>query len=66
MENKRIYTVLGTLMLLSSVLLTINVIAQDTSAESISFSSNRNGNYDIYMIDRDGGNLQVLLDGPRR
>jgi TolB protein len=64
MENKRIYPALGTLMLLSSVLLTINVIAQDTSAEYISFSSNRNGNYDIYMIDRDGDNLQVLLDGP--
>ena len=49
MENKRICTVLGTLMLLSSVLLSINVIAQNISAEYISFSSNRNGNYDIYV-----------------
>ena len=64
MENKRMYTVLGTLMLLSSVLLTINVVAQDIGSEYISFSTNRNGNYDIYMIDRHGDNLQALLDGP--
>lgn len=64
MENKRIYTVLGTLMLLSSVLLTTHVIAQNIGSEYISFSTNRNGNYDIYMIDRNGDNLQAILDGP--
>ena len=64
MENKCMYTVLGTLMLLSSVLLTINVVAQGIDSEYISFSTNRNGNYDIYMIDRHGDNLQALLDGP--
>ena len=52
------------LVLLSSVLLTINVVAQDIGSEYISFATNRNGNYDIYMIDRHGENLQPLLDGP--
>ncbi|MCG9131701.1 PD40 domain-containing protein [Candidatus Poribacteria bacterium] len=64
MENRGVYTVFVTLMLLSSVLLTINVVAQDIGSEYISFSTNRNGNYDIYMIDRHGGNLQAILDGP--
>lgn len=64
MKNKDLYTVLVVLMLLSNVLLTINVVAQDIGSEYISFSTNRNGNYDIYMIDRHGGNLQALLDGP--
>ena len=49
MENRRAYTVFVTLMLLSSVLLTINVVAQDIGSEYISFSTNRNGNYDIYV-----------------
>lgn len=64
MENKRVYTIFVTLMLLSSILLTINVAAENIGSEYISFSTNRNGNYDIYMIDRDGGDLQALLDGP--
>ena len=64
MGNKCVYTVFVTLMLLGSVLLTINVVAQDIGSEYISFSTNRNGNYDIYMIDRHGGNLQAILDGP--
>ncbi len=49
MENRRAYTVFVTLMLLSRVLLTINVVAQDIGSEYISFSTNRNGNYDIYV-----------------
>lgn len=64
MRNKCMYTVLVVLMLLSSILLTINVVAQDIGSEYISFSTNRNGNYDIYMVDRHGDNLQVLLDRP--
>lgn len=64
MESKRVYPVFVTLMLLSNVLLMVNVVAQDIGSEYISFSTNRNGNYDIYMIDRHGGNLQALLDGP--
>ena len=64
MKNKNIYTVFVTLMLLSSILPTINVVAQDIGSEYISFSTNRNGNYDIYMVDRHGGNLQAILDGP--
>lgn len=51
-------------MLLSSILLTTNVVAQNIGSEYISFSTNRNGNYDIYMVDRHGENLQVLLDQP--
>ena len=64
MGSKRVYPVFVALMLLSNVLLMVNVVAQDIGSEYISFSTNRNGNYDIYMIDRHGGNLQALLDGP--
>ena len=41
MKNKRPYTVLVTLMLLSSVLLTINVVAQDIRSEYISLKCHR-------------------------
>jgi len=61
MENKRPYTVFVTLMLLSHVLLTIDVVAQDIGSEYISFSTNRNGNYDIYMIDRHGGKNMIFF-----
>ena len=64
MRNKCMSTVLVVLMLLSSILLTINVVAQDIGSQYISFSTNRNGNYDVYMVDRHGDNLQVLLDRP--
>ena len=64
MKNKLAYIMLAVVMLLDSVLFTINIIAQDTAVEYISFSSNRNGNYDLYIIDRHGENLQRLTDQP--
>ena len=64
MKSKLAYIMLATGTLLSSVLFTINVIAQDATVGYISFSSNRNGNYDLYIIDRHGENLQRLTDQP--
>ena len=64
MKNKLAYIMLATVTLLDSVLFTITVIAQTTAVEYISFSSNRNGNYDLYIIDRHGENLQRLIDHP--
>ena len=64
MKNRCVYIVFVMLMLLNHVLLTIDVVAENIGSEYISFSTNRNGNYDIYMIDRHGDNLQALLDSP--
>ena len=56
-------TVLAVVFLLSSSLFMINVRAQDSGVGYITFSSNRSGNYDIYMIDRHGEDLQKLIGG---
>ena len=34
--------------------------------DRIAFTSSRNGNYEIYVIDRDGENLQMVTDHPER
>ncbi len=64
MKNKLAYAMLAAVTLLDSILLTITVIAQTTAVEYIAFSSNRNGNYDLYIIDRHGENLQRFTDQP--
>ena len=63
MKNQLAYSVLATMMLLSSLILTISVTAEGMEVGYISFTSNRRGNYDIYMIDRHGENLQRLIGG---
>ena len=63
MKHRLTCTVLAVVFLLSSSLFTINVRAQDSGVGYITFSSNRSGNYDIYMIDRHGENLQRLIGG---
>ena len=63
MKNKLAYMVLVIVLPLSSSLLATNVMAQDAGVGYITFTSNRRGNYDIYMIDRHGENLQRLIGG---
>ena len=63
MKNQLAYSVLATMMLLSSLILTISFTAEGMEVGYISFTSNRRGNYDIYMIDRHGENLQRLIGG---
>ena len=63
MKNQLAYSVLATMMLLSSLILTISVTAEGMEVGYISFTSNRRGNYDIYIIDRHGENLQRLIGG---
>ena len=58
MKMKRTYT--GITPLLGLLLLTINAWA----APYISFTSNRTGNSDIYVIDTDGENLRNLTNHP--
>ena len=57
---KYTHIVFGVTFLLSLFLISINASA-DTY---ISFSSNRTGNYDIYIMDTNGGNLRNLTNHP--
>ena len=63
MKNQLAYSVFATMMLLSSFTLTISGTAEGMEAGYLSFTSNRRGNYDIYIIDRYGENLQTLIGG---
>ena len=60
MKVKRAYTIFAMISLLCLFLFTINAWA----APYISFSSNRTGNYDIYVMDINGENLLNLTNHP--
>ena len=60
MKVKCVYTVLGMICLLCLFLLTINAWA----TPYISFSSNRTGDSDIYIMDINGKNLRNLTTPP--
>ncbi len=60
MKIKHTYKGLGTTLLFILLLQTVNTWA----APYISFSSNRIGNYDIYVMDINGENLQNLTNHP--
>ena len=62
MKVKRAYTIFAMISLLGLFLSTINAWA----APYISFSSNRTGNYDIYVMDINGENLLNLTNHPSR
>ena len=57
-KEKRVYGVLWTLLLISTV------CEQSHSIGHISFASNRTGNFDIYLIDTNGENLRSLTNHP--
>jgi len=60
------YVVLGTVLLLSGCLLFIANWADAAKREWISFTSNRSGNFDIYVVDTNGENLRNLTNHPAR
>lgn len=65
MKHKFVSPVLWTMLLLiGDMLLGISVAAQTPGVGTISFVSNRDGNFDIYLMDIDGGNLINLTNHP--
>ncbi len=57
---KRIFTLFGVTLLFNLLLLVINAWGE----QYIAFHSNRTGNFDIYIIDRNGENLRNLTNHP--
>ena len=63
MKEKLAYiVVLGMTLLLGYFLLAANRHVYASDIPYIAFSSKRSGNYDIYIIDINGKNLQQLTD----
>ena len=58
------YVVLGTVLLLSGGLLFIDGWAHAAGSERLSFTSNRGGIFDIYVMDIDGKNLRNVTNHP--
>jgi len=58
------FRTLAGLMLLSGVVLLMNVWAQASEKVQIAFSSERDGNYEIYVMDADGNNQRRLTNNP--
>ena len=66
MRRTLTYVVLGTALLLSGGLLFTVNWADAANSEWISFTSNRTGNFDIYVVDTNGENLRNLTNHPAR
>ena len=60
MKGKLAHIVLGTTILFVYFLLAANLYVYASDAPSIAFSSNRDGDYDIYIMDIKGKNLHNL------
>ena len=63
-KQKFVYTWLGCVLLLSSVMLLVNVRAQAPQQAQIAFESDRDGNCEIYAMDADGKNQRRLTNNP--
>ena len=66
MERKLIYIPLGTTVVFVCFLLTVGFCARASDVSYIAFSSERDGNYEIYVMDTKGKNLQNLTNHPAR
>ena len=66
MERKLIDMPLGTTMVCVCFLLTVGFCARASDVSYIAFSSERDGNYEIYVMDTKGKNLQNLTNHPAR
>ena len=56
---------LARMILASVVVLGLTLLTVDVDAQArIAFMSNRDGNYEIYVMDADGGNQQRLTNNP--
>ena len=64
MKGKLAYIVLGTTLLFVYFLLATNLYVYASDVPYIAFSSKRGGNYDIYIMDIKGKNLQNLTNSP--
>ena len=64
MKGKFAYIALETTTILMYFLLAAALYAQASDVSHIAFSSKRDGNYDIYMMDTKGKNLQKLTNHP--
>ena len=64
MKRKLTYTTFGTTMILACFLLTVAFYAQASDAPHIAFTSDRDGNREIYIMDARGKNLQNLTNHP--
>ena len=62
MKRHLTYIVFGTILLLGHFLLAANLYVYASGVPYIAFSSNRDGDYDIYTMDINGKNLQQLTD----
>ena len=62
MKGKLAHIVLGTTILLGHLLLAVNLCVSAPDVPYIAFSSNRDGDYDIYIMDINGKNLQNLTN----
>ena len=54
----------GTVLLFGHFWIPLNLSVYAVDVRYIAFSSNRSGNYDIYMIDINGENLQNITNHP--
>jgi len=52
------------MLMLSGVVLLVNVPAQAPVQAQIAFQSDRDGNWEIYVIDADGNNPRNLTNNP--
>ena len=64
MKRQLTYIMFGTTMILGHFLFAVNLYVYASDVPYIAFSSKRSGNYDIYMMDINGKNLQKLTDHP--
>ena len=54
----------GTILILAYFVFTVNLYVYASDAPYIAFSSKQSGNYDIYIMDINGKNLQNLTNSP--
>ena len=64
MKQHLIYIMFGTKLLLAYFSLAVNLYVYASDVPYIAFSSNRDGDYDIYIMDINGKNLQNLTNSP--
>ncbi|MDE0326827.1 MAG: DPP IV N-terminal domain-containing protein [Candidatus Poribacteria bacterium] len=64
MKRHLTYIMFETILLLAYFSLAVNLYVHASDAPYIAFSSNRDWNYDIYMMDIKGKNLQNLTNSP--
>ena len=64
LNMKLVHIALGCLLLSGGVLLLVSVWAQAPQQAQIAFNSDRDGNWEIYVMDVDGNNQRRLTNNP--